>query len=784
MSDEPSPVTRPDVPKSWASLVWFIACAYLVAHVPFLPRTPFDLDGVNFALALHDYDLTKHQPHPPGSPLFVGLGRLSRTTLDWVAGGSSAPADGRALDAAALALWSACLGAVAVFGVYRLYAGLGQPVSRSILATAVTVFSPLFWFSGVRPMSDLPGLAVGVLALGALAPALGRRAREPVSPAPGIFGSATALAAGCFLAGLAPGMRVQMAWLTWPATAVAIFRVARRGEPRWLLLVGAVTAGVLTWLVPLGVVAGGPSEYLRLLQTQAAEDVGSGRMLIYDFTARNAALAIYDSLIVPWGSASLGWTAAACAAAGAVRLMRTEPRTVAALALVFGPYTLLHLGLQDTQFVRYALPLAPLVGLLVVGGLSTLGRPAGAIASIGLCALSLGVATAAVSAHSGRIAPAFQAVDDMRQRLLSSGAVRPVVAMHNSVALAVRGEPIDAPRLPSPVRYEWLELARYWRSGGTTPVWFLGSRRRTDLALIDPQSRTLVKSYAYPRDSVALLAGSRPRSVDWVEIAPPGWVALTGWALTPEIRGVSVGALGSHPATARALVKRRRDEIAIVLGGRNLGGPCATAAVIAVAIDGREVERFATDAGSFVHVWRLPPGALTGTGAFAELTVIAEDRSGLGRQVDVAFEQFDVQGPDEATVALADGWFEPEIDAREGSSFRWMSERASLRVDSFDHDVALRLRGGSPQRDFSRPSVLTLRAGDQLLAVQTIADDFDLEVNVRAHILKASGGVLEIEASQAFVPDARSRNGDQRSLALRIFGVGVSAQPKLDRQAD
>jgi hypothetical protein len=41
-----------------------------------------------------------------------------------------------------------------------------------------------------------------------------------------------------------------------------------------------------------------------------------------------------------------------------------------------------------------------------------------------------------------------------------------------------------------------------------------------------------------------------------------------------------------------------------------------------------------------------------------------------------------------------------------------------------------------------------------------------------------------MEASQAFVPDVRFGNGDQRSLAIRVFDVGVHARARPARLAD
>jgi hypothetical protein len=482
-----------------------------------------------------------------------------------------------------------------------------------------------------------------------------------------------------------------------------------------------------------------------------------------------------DSLIAPWGANWLGWIAVGCAIAGALHLLRSERRALAVLALVFGPYALLHLGFQDTSFVRYALPLVPLAGFLVVHGLLQVAGRGGIAATAALCAASLAIATPAVSSYSDRPAPVYQALDDVRQRL-PLATEPPVLAMHASVRLAARGEPIVATALPSPVRHEWLELVKYWRTGGTAPVWFLASRRRTDLALIDPQSQSLVKSYAYPAASGAMLAGSRPRSVNWIEVSPPGWVALEGWAMTPEIRGATIANADRSrgaPVT-QALIRRRPGEVAIVLGGRNLGGPCATGAVIAVKIDGREVQRFTARVGeSFAHLWRMPAGTLSGDGVFARLTIAADDQSGAGRQVDVAFEQFDVQGVDRAVVALGAGWFEPEYEPREERGFRWMSDHGTLHLDTFGRDTAIRLRGAAPRRDFAEPSVIVVRAGDTVLDTRTVMDEFTIDVRVPAQLLSVSGGRLEIEASQSFVPDDRTGNGDRRALAIRIFGVEI-----------
>src|SRR3970282_443731 len=41
----------------------------------------YNWDAVQFALALREFDVVKHQPHPPGYLLYVGLGRLLNASL-------------------------------------------------------------------------------------------------------------------------------------------------------------------------------------------------------------------------------------------------------------------------------------------------------------------------------------------------------------------------------------------------------------------------------------------------------------------------------------------------------------------------------------------------------------------------------------------------------------------------------------------------------------------------------------------------------------------------------
>ena len=73
------------------------------------------------------------------------------------------------------------------------------------------------------------------------------------------------------------------------------------------------------------------------------------------------------------------------AAAGIVQLLWRDRRSLAAVIALAGPYLVFHLLFQDTSFIRYALPLVPVVAFLAVRGVSLVSMkavPAAAAAGV------------------------------------------------------------------------------------------------------------------------------------------------------------------------------------------------------------------------------------------------------------------------------------------------------------------------------------------------------------------------------------------------------------------
>ena len=148
--------------------------------------------------------------------------------------------------------------------------------------------------------------------------------------------------------------------------------------------------------------------------------------------------------------------------------------------------------------------------------------------------------------------------------------------------------------LDAPTGHEWLELVRYWREGGAGRTWL---RRRPaphrPRARSIPASRHANGHYDWSTPFAAgVVGGTRPGALDWVVIdGPPAWFLGQGWALSPEIAGVSNVDGKGRRAAARwagcggAAVPRR-----LVIGGRNLGGPGAPVVRFALRIGDRVVD--------------------------------------------------------------------------------------------------------------------------------------------------------------------------------------------------
>jgi hypothetical protein len=662
-------------------------------------------------------------------------------------------------EATALGAVSGVAGALGVFALIALFVRIDPRLPRrwTLAAALVTVVSPLYWFTAARPLSDAVGLTAA-LAIQALAIAAS---------------SDAAIVTASVLAGLAIGIRSQVAWLTLPLLLLAgvRYRTARRAR-FGVLALAAFAAGVAVWAVPLVVLTGGPSAYWHALFDQGAEDLTGIQMLWTTPTPRQLLLALYYAFVAPWGLWQLASGVLAFAAAGLAMMYRTARPSLLLLAVAFGPYLVFDILFQETFTSRYALPLVAPIAYLAVVAASTLPRNAGMMLVLGAAGLCASVAAISVTSYSSMPAPAFRLLGDMRgiSAIRRNAAAAPVLAMHRREDLDLR-RPIqwvgaDMPRfsrrLAAPPKHEWLELVKYWNAGGRDPVWFVADPLRTDVALIDhPSGRHA--SYRWPLEHPVLLGGVRPNEMVWHIFDSPGWYLGEGWSLTPETAGVAKeDRRGPGVAPIDAWIRRRTEPVTLMVGGRNLSGDGAVARV-RVMLDDRTIDETAATPGFFLRFVRLPEGALVGAGAYGRLSIAADLPS-------LAVEQFDAQSMGRVVMGFSDGWHEMEYNPASGRSWRWMSEHGVIRARAERHALRLSMRGET--EGFSRPTRITVRVGDRVVAQSTVNSRFTIQAEIPADLLTGDETAIVVESDQFFVPAERSRRTqDRRHLALRVYEV-------------
>jgi len=210
-----------------------LALVTLASRWPYRARMLYNWDAVQFALALREFDIAKHQPHPPGYVLYVGLGRLVNATL-------GDPTQ-------AYVTLAMVFSAATTFTVYWLARALYDRVTAAA-AGALLAVSPLFWFYGSVGLT-YAGEAFGASLMALLAYRT-------------LAGSVTHLYVGALCLGLAGGLRQSVLVLLfplWAGCAVLGVRSRARLAAAAAILVGAV----LAWFLPLVWLSGGWTAYLR-----------------------------------------------------------------------------------------------------------------------------------------------------------------------------------------------------------------------------------------------------------------------------------------------------------------------------------------------------------------------------------------------------------------------------------------------------------------------------------------------------------------------------------------
>jgi len=208
-----------------AITVFFAAYALLL--ISSASPWPDGQDGVNYLLGLKDYDLGVHQPHFPGYPVYIAMGRFFHLLLpspEW-----------------SLIILSIFSGVAAIYIFFRTAIRAAGLKAAALSAVALAA-NPLFFSFSHKIFAETQAVALLLLAIAILV--------DPLKAA-----GRTWLTGGVVL-GLMLGVRLSY----WPyALFYLLYGLWKAGRPH---AAAGIAAGILLWLIPQAVVTG-PVELLN-----------------------------------------------------------------------------------------------------------------------------------------------------------------------------------------------------------------------------------------------------------------------------------------------------------------------------------------------------------------------------------------------------------------------------------------------------------------------------------------------------------------------------------------
>ncbi|MDJ1168204.1 hypothetical protein PMG71_02030 [Roseofilum sp. BLCC_M154] len=228
------------LPTRWPLVVLFLVA--IATRLPFQSQILYEHDSVNFAWAMEEFDLERHQPHAPGT--FIVLILSARLLNLWFKDANQS-----------LVMVNIIAMAIATCAIYVL-GNLWFNRTVGWIAALLMLSSPLIWFYSEVGLSYTLELAwVTLIAIAC------HHTRN---------GNHRALLLSALLLGLSGGIRPNTPIFLFPLWSVATglaWREKRYGATEIILALGMGAIGVLLWGIPLLILSGGLDAYAIAIQT-------------------------------------------------------------------------------------------------------------------------------------------------------------------------------------------------------------------------------------------------------------------------------------------------------------------------------------------------------------------------------------------------------------------------------------------------------------------------------------------------------------------------------------
>lgn len=202
-------------------LIFFVA---LALRLIFLSPWLEDWDSVQFAMALHNFSIVDHQPHPPGYPLYILIGKLFYFVLRD--------------DTKALTTLSAFFGSLIIIPFYYLVKNMFNKTT-AILAAILFLSTPIEWTLSEVALTNIPGLFMLLIVAYLLYTWVN---------------NSKLLVFACIFAGLALGFR----FTEFPVIAgflILVF-IKQKNLKYMVFCFTAFLLGITLWILPLALITG------------------------------------------------------------------------------------------------------------------------------------------------------------------------------------------------------------------------------------------------------------------------------------------------------------------------------------------------------------------------------------------------------------------------------------------------------------------------------------------------------------------------------------------------
>jgi len=193
---------------------------YLLTRSPGLD----EIDSVNFAMGVHQFNLWEHQPHPPGYPLYIFFGWISSVLFG--------------ADPNASLHVASALGGGLLVGTWFIIIGIQFNQRLAWWVASCLLITPVIWMTSTKVLTD--SLAAGLLSAQILAAVYFSRT-----------GARRALLLAGILGAAAAGTRPQLILVVSVVLGTGLLVGPSVGRKCKWLAWGCLLGGCLLWLVPM-----------------------------------------------------------------------------------------------------------------------------------------------------------------------------------------------------------------------------------------------------------------------------------------------------------------------------------------------------------------------------------------------------------------------------------------------------------------------------------------------------------------------------------------------------